>query len=58
MAIPNDPVMLLSYINTCLRDSYPSLNDLCASLCIEQNVIVEKLKGIGYEYDPLQNRFL
>lgn len=58
MAIPNDPVILLSYINTCLRDSYPTLEELCASLCIEQITIITKLKEIGYEYDPIQNRFL
>ena len=57
MAVPNDPVMLLSYINTNLRDSYPSLDELCASLCIEKETICEKLKAIDYEYDPEQNRF-
>lgn len=32
MNIPNDPVMLLSYINTQLRDFYPTLNELCSAL--------------------------
>ena len=27
--IPRDPVMLLSYVNTQLRDFYPSLEALC-----------------------------
>lgn len=58
MAIPNDPVILLSYINTCLRDSYPTLDELCASLSLEKDVLIEKLKAINYEYDKKQNRFL
>ena len=30
--IPEDPVILLSFVNTKLRDEYPSLDELCASL--------------------------
>ena len=30
--IPSDPAMLLSYVNTQLRDYYPSLEELCKSL--------------------------
>jgi hypothetical protein len=33
MNIPNDPAILLSYINTKLRDEYSNLDDLCGSLC-------------------------
>jgi hypothetical protein len=58
MALPTDPVILLSYINTNLRDNYPSLDDLCSSLSVEKELITEKLKAIDYEYDPVQNRFL
>ena len=43
--IPKDPVMLLSYINTQLRDFYDSYEDLC------------KLSMIGYEYDESLNQF-
>ena len=28
--VPKDPVMLLSYINTQLRDNYPSIQELCS----------------------------
>ena len=58
MSIPKDPVMLLSYINTNLRDYYPTLEDLCKSLSIEQASLEETLRSIDYEYDPSQNRFL
>ena len=30
--IPEDPVILLSFVNTKLRDEYPNLDELCASL--------------------------
>lgn len=56
--IPKDPVMLLSYINTQLRDFYPSLTELCSSMDLEEEEIVTKLLMIDYHYSPEQNRFL
>ena len=35
--IPNDPAMLLSFLNTRLRDEYPSLEELCAALDLDRN---------------------
>ena len=57
MSLPNDPVILLSYINTLLRDEYTSFEELCKSLCVEQDYISSKLGGIGYFYDPNANSF-
>ena len=57
MNIPNDPAILLSYINTQLRDTGQELHDLCKSLCIEKNTVSEKLAALGYFYDPEKNRF-
>ena len=31
-SLPKDPMVLLSFINTKLRDDYPSLDELCSSL--------------------------
>ena len=42
--IPNDPVMLLSYTNTQLRDNYKDLEDLCDRLDVSQSEIEEKLE--------------
>lgn len=56
--IPNDPVILLSYVNTQLRDFYNSLEDLCKSISIDETLIREKLRSIDYEYDAVQNRFV
>ena len=30
--IPKDPVILLSYVNTQLRDNYSSLDEMCQAL--------------------------
>ena len=57
-SIPQDPVMLLSYVNTQLRDNYPSLNELCSSLDIDQDALQEKLKMIDYVYDAERNAFV
>ncbi|MDE7211576.1 MAG: DUF4250 domain-containing protein [Lachnospiraceae bacterium] len=55
--LPNDPVMLLSYINLKLRDFYPSLDALCEDLDIDMQELTEKLAAIGCHYDAEQNRF-
>ncbi len=57
MDMPKDPFMLLSYINTQLRDNYGSLEDLCKSLGLDENQIVEKLESVGYIYNEELNRF-
>ncbi len=55
--LPNDPAILLSYINTQLRDHYPSLEELCASLNLDASVICQKLDAIGYIYNSSLNQF-
>lgn len=55
--IPNDPMILLSWINLKLRDFYPSLDALCEDLEIEKSSILDKLSAIGFEYNEEQNRF-
>lgn len=56
--IPKDPVMLLSYLNTQLRDFYESLDDLCSAMQLEKAEIVEKLSAIDYRYDGTVNQFI
>ena len=56
--MPKDPNMLLSYVNTQLRDNYDSLGDLAASSGVSEEEIREKLSSIGYVYDAELNRFI
>lgn len=55
--LPNDPVMLLSFVNTQLRDFYSSLDDFCGAFHIEAASLCEKLSAIDYEYDAATNQF-
>lgn len=55
--LPKDPVILLSYINTQLRDQYSDLDELCASLGADRQELIEKLESINYYYDEKQNQF-
>lgn len=57
MDIPRDPVMLLSFINTQLRDNYRSLAELCAAYGQDENQIKEKLAAINYFYNEDANQF-
>lgn len=58
MAMPNDPVMLLSFVNLKLRDFYPSLDALCEDLEADRDALCAKLSAIGYEYSPARNQFV
>lgn len=58
MPIPTDPVILLSYINTQLRDNYSSLQELSKTLTVDENEIKSKLSSIGYEYNAELNKFV
>ena len=57
MTLPEDPMMLFSFINMKLRDFYPSLDALCEDMNVEKEVIVRTLKRVGFEYNPERNRF-
>ncbi len=58
--IPQDPVMLLSFVNMKLRDNYNSLEELAEGLDIskdELDAIVQKLSSINYTYSAERNQF-
>ena len=54
--IPNDPMMLMSFINMKLRDFYPSLEALCEDLDINMQELVDKLAAAGSEHHIATNR--
>ena len=55
--IPQEPAVLLSFVNMKLRDEYPSMDELCAALDIDRATLEDKLAAIGYAYDPAANQF-
>lgn len=57
-ALPQDPVMLLSVVNTKLRDYYKSLDELCEDIQAEKPAIIDMLRHIDYEYDNDTNQFI
>lgn len=56
--IPQDPAMLLSFLNMKLRDAYTSLDALCDDLDINRVEIEDKLSIIDYHYDKEKNQFV
>jgi hypothetical protein len=57
MSLPNDAFMLLSVVNTKLRDNYSSLDELCDDLGEDKNNIEKILNNAGFEYSPEYNKF-
>lgn len=58
MTLPKDPVMLLSLINTKLRDYNSSLDDFCKEYNLDKEYITEKLSMIDYHYNEERNQFI
>lgn len=56
--LPGDPAMLLSVVNTKLRDRYPNLDALCEDLDVAREKIETKLSMIDYSYDADSNQFV
>lgn len=58
MNLPKDPIMLLSVVNTQLRDNYPNLQELSAAYMTTPEAITKSLDSVNYHYDPDQNQFI
>ena len=56
--LPKDPAILLSFVNMKLRDSYSSLEDLCADLDADPAAISAALSALDYHYDSGRNQFI
>ena len=57
-AIPKDPFMLVSYVNTQLRDFYPSVEELCKALDLNREQLEEKLRAADYHYSQERKQFI
>ena len=56
--LPKYPMLLLSVVNTKIRDYYHTLDALCEDMNVEKDEIICKLKGIDYEYDESKHQFV
>lgn len=56
--LPKDPIMLLSVINTNLRDCYSGLDELCEAKDVMKEDIIKALEAIDYKYDINKNQFV
>lgn len=56
--LPKEPAILLSVINTKLRDFYSSLDALCDDLQIEKSELEATIAKIDYHYNQEKNQFV
>ena len=56
--LPKDPMLLLSVVNTKIRDTYHSLEALCEDMQVNKEEIIDTLKGIDYVYDESRHQFV
>ena len=58
MNLPKDPMLLLSVVNTKLRDQYTSLDALCEDMQADREKMETKLQNIDHTYDENTNQFV
>lgn len=56
--LPRDPIILVSYVNTQLRDHYNDLVTFCKEEDADETALRAALAEVGYQYDPAQKRFV
>lgn len=56
--LPRDPFILLSYVNTKLRDRDASLAIFCEEEGADESALRATLAEVGYEYNPDTNQFV
>ncbi len=57
MSLPKDPFILLSYVNTQLRDFYPTLSLFCEAENISEEELCSRLAAIDYHYEKELHQF-
>lgn len=57
-SLPKDPIMLLSFTNTQLRDHYHTLTEFCKYYMVNETELIKKLHSVDYQYDAAINQFV
>lgn len=58
MDIPQDPIILVSYVNTKLRDQFSTLEELCRTYEMDETELRATLDSVDYQYDETTNQFV
>ena len=58
MDVPQDPIILVSFVNTKLRDQFATLEELCQTYELNQAKLCQTLDSIDYQYDETTNQFV
>ena len=58
MKLPEDPLLLMSVVNTWLRDKYASPDALCEDLNADRAALEKKLAAAGYRYNAANNQYV
>lgn len=56
--LPQDPMILLSYVNTKLRDRDADLAAFCRREDADEAALCAALAAVGYEYSAERNQFV
>ena len=56
--LPKDPMRLLSFVNTRLRDDGLTLEELAAQFGVKEEEIKSKLDNIGFSYNNDLRKFI
>jgi len=57
MSLPKDPMILLSFVNTKLRDEFTDLEEFCKEEDISIESLKEQLESIGFQYNETVRQF-
>lgn len=58
MDIPQDPIILVSFVNTKLRDQFATLDEFCQTYELNEEELRNTLDSIDYQYDETTNQFV
>ena len=51
-------MILMSYVNTQLRDFYSSLDELCSALDLNREALEERLGTVDFHYNKEKKQFV
>lgn len=58
MDVPQDPIILVSYVNTKLRDHFATLEEFCYTYDVDEEELRSTLSSVDYQYDETTNQFV